>query len=282
MPYLCEPSFESAATVVRLVRASRVACSFRFCLPRSKQTRSLTFLSLLAPTLHARSQRSRRHIRDAFTTRLARGAQRHAGRDEKPTVDVFRGVRNDDESRDERVSDDDVFTLLFALCQKKQSDAASHHPELLNVLVMLLHESRVVCGDGQAAALAMALFLGILDSGSKHLRLLPFAALANYKMKVTDDDATKARWIVGLATELASSLACSLETSKEVWRGCMNLSEAGEETDATEDSKKQKKRNEKLLRVATLDAATSRANSKMHAAYLLEKTVWFTVSSGGV
>jgi|TARA_B110000967_G_scaffold207121_1_gene255684 hypothetical protein len=147
---------------------------------------------------------------------------------------------------------------------------------------MLLHESRVVCGDGQAAALAMALFLGILDSGSKHLRLLPFAALANYKMKVTDDDATKARWIVGLATELASSLACSLETSKEVWRGCLNLSEAGEETDATEDSKKQKKRNEKLLRVATLDAATSRANSKMHAAYLLEKTVWFTVSSGGV
>ena len=84
------------------------------------------------------------------------------------------------------MTDDDVHTLLSALTQKNHARA---YPGLINVWITLLQECRTVCGDGKAAALAMALFLGVGDSRSKQRRQTPFAVLANYRMtSVTSDE----------------------------------------------------------------------------------------------
>ena len=178
------------------------------------------------------------------------------------------------------MTDDDVHTLLSALTQKNHARA---YPGLINVWITLLQECRTVCGDGKAAALAMALFLGVGDSRSKQRRQTPFAVLANYRMtSVTSDEEKTNKWLRSLRRELANTLAHRCETSKQVWRSCLNLErfEGSHMDDMNECTHQQKTGNERLLRIASIDAATSQnKNSKISATYLLKGSVWFTVST---
>ena len=127
-------------------------------------------------------QRARRHIRDAFASRQARGGDRRAAprRAEKPTApSVSRRFDAARDREDSRLTDDDVFV---AVASAAGAGGAPARPGLVNVFAELIRETRSACGDGKAAALVVSLFLGMLASRKKSRRVVPFAAIANFAL----------------------------------------------------------------------------------------------------
>ena len=141
-----------------------------------------------------------------------------------------------------------------------------------------------------------SLFLGSLSLREKkkaRLRVVPFAALANFAFARGhgDDAAEKAarRFAFAVAAELVAALLRDCETSEEVWRaGVSVLSALGSNRtgDDDDDERKEKekqevskkeKENAARLRVAALDAAVAKRGAFVSRTDLVEGCVWFTV-----
>ena len=277
MSYVCEPTFEAPETVVRLVRVPPFVFRVILFSPRLGTD----------PRPRPPSQRARRHIRDAFASRQARGGDRRAAprRAEKPTAAaVSRRFDSARDREDSRLTDDDVFV---AVASAAGAGGAPARPGLVNVFAELIRETRSACGDGKAAALVVSLFLGMLASRKKSQRVVPFAAIANFALARghggdAEDDAAR-RWARGVAAELVAALLRDCETSKEVWRAGMNVLSAlgsshgggddrSDRVDAPEDAE--------LLRVAALDAAAGARGARVSRTDIVEGCVWFTVRTG--
>mmetsp|Transcript_713 Transcript_713/g.2914 ORF Transcript_713/g.2914 Transcript_713/m.2914 type:complete len:269 (-) Transcript_713:34-840(-) len=257
MSYVCEPTFEAPETVVRL--------------------------------------RARRHIRDAFASRQARGGDRRGAPrlGEKPTA-AARDRRFDNASEltysDSRLTEDDVFVAVASA-----AGAGGRRAErgVANVFAELIRETRSECGDGKAAALVCSLFLGSLSLKRKSQRVVPFTALANFAFARGHGDAAAEtaarRFAFAVAAELVAALLRDCETSEEVWRaGVSVLSALGsnpegddeqeekEEASASDRVRKEKE-NAARLRVAALDAAVAKRGAFVSRTDLVEGCVWFTV-----
>ena len=170
MSYVCEPTFEAPETVVRLVRVPPFVFRVILFSPRLGTD----------PRPRPPSQRARRHIRDAFASRQARGGDRRAAprRVEKPTAAaVSRRFNSARDREDSRLTDDDVFVAVASA-----AGAGGRRAErgVANVFAELIRETRSECGDGKAAALVCSLFLGSLSLKRKSQRVVPFTALANF------------------------------------------------------------------------------------------------------
>lgn len=138
-----------------------------------------------------------------------------------------------------------------------------------------------------------SLFLGSLSLREKkkaRLRVVPFAALANFAFARGhgDDAAEKAarRFAFAVAAELVAALLRDCETSEEVWRAGVSVLSAlgsnrtGDDDDDDERKEKQevpKKENAARLRVAALDAAVAKRGAFVSRTDLVEGCVWFTV-----
>lgn len=285
MSYVCEPTFEAPETVVRLVRVP----PFVF--------RVILFSPCLGtdPRPRPPSQRARRHIRDAFASRQARGGDRRGAPrlGEKPTA-AARDRRFDNASEltysDSRLTEDDVFVAVASA-----AGAGGRRAErgVANVFAELIRETRSECGDGKAAALVCSLFLGSLSLKKKSQRVVPFAALANFAFARGHGDAAAEtaarRFAFAVTAELVAALLRDCETSEEVWRaGVSVLSALGsnpegddeqeekEEASASDRVRKEKE-NAARLRVAALDAAVAKRGAFVSRTDLVEGCVWFTV-----
>lgn len=255
---------------------------------------------LLAPPLadprpRPPSQRARRHIRDAFASRQARGGDRRGAPrlGEKPTA-AARDRRFDNASEltysDSRLTEDDVFVAVASA-----AGAGGRRAErgVANVFAELIRETRSECGDGKAAALVCSLFLGSLSLKRKSQRVVPFTALANFAFARGHGDAAAEtaarRFAFAVAAELVAALLRDCETSEEVWRaGVSVLSALGsnpegddeqeekEEASASDRVRKEKE-NAARLRVAALDAAVAKRGAFVSRTDLVEGCVWFTV-----
>ena len=138
-----------------------------------------------------------------------------------------------------------------------------------------------------------SLFLGSLSLREKkkaRLRVVPFAALANFAFARGhgDDAAEKAarRFAFAVAAELVAALLRDCETSEEVWRaGVSVLTALGSNRTGDDDERKEKqtevpkkeKENAARLRVAALDAAVAKRGAFVSRTDLVEGCVWFTV-----
>jgi len=255
MSYVCEPTFEAPETVVRL--------------------------------------RARRHIRDAFASRQARGGDRRGAPrlGEKPTA-AARDRRFDNASEltysDSRLTEDDVFVAVASA-----AGAGGRRAErgVANVFAELIRETRSECGDGKAAALVCSLFLGSLSLKKKSQRVVPFAALANFAFARGHGDAAAEtaarRFAFAVTAELVAALLRDCETSEEVWRaGVSVLSALGsnpegddeqEEKQEASDRVRKESENAARLRVAALDAAVAKRGAFVSRTDLVEGCVWFTV-----
>ena len=255
---------------------------------------------LLAPPLadprpRPPSQRARRHIRDAFASRQARGGDRRGAPrlGEKPTA-AARDRRFDNASEltysDSRLTEDDVFVAVASA-----AGAGGRRAErgVANVFAELIRETRSECGDGKAAALVCSLFLGSLSLKRKSQRVVPFTALANFAFARGHGDAAAEtaarRFAFAVTAELVAALLRDCETSEEVWRaGVSVLSALGsnpegddeqeekEEASASDRVRKEKE-NAARLRVAALDAAVAKRGAFVSRTDLVEGCVWFTV-----
>ena len=225
-------------------------------------------------------QRARRHIRDAFASRQARGGDRRAAprRAEKPTApSVSRRFDAARDREDSRLTDDDVFV---AVASAAGAGGAPARPGLVNVFAELIRETRSACGDGKAAALVVSLFLGMLASRKKSQRVVPFAAIANFALArghggdAEDGIAPGARRCGGLV----AALLRDCETSKEVWCAGMNVLSALGSSHGGGDDRSDRGRAGgcRLLRVAALDAAAG-ARARVSRTDIVEGCVWFTV-----